>query len=81
MNCGFAEQSLQFWFGSGIQQAEPNVLGSEARGTDQRSFAIAILIKVEIRASLNERFDKLAVPCLFAECQRTACPRCSGADV
>src|SRR5689334_9469209 len=58
MKCRLAEQPAKFWSGAGIQQAKPDVFGPEARGADQRSFALAVLVKVEIRASLNERLDK-----------------------
>lgn len=53
----FAEQPARLGSRPG-QLAEPNVLGSETRGADQRSFALAVLIEVEISASLNERVDE-----------------------
>src|SRR5215472_25955 len=39
-------------------KSEPYVFGSEARGSDQWCFALAILVKVQIRAGLDKRVNQ-----------------------
>lgn len=62
MEGSFTEQSAQFWFGSSVQQAKPNVFGSEARRANQRRFSRAVFIEVEISASLDQHFDEEQFP-------------------
>src|ERR1700740_158412 len=65
MECSFTKQAEHGRSGPCIQQPKPDFFTSETCGPNQRRFALTILVKVQIRASFNERVDQRQLLAFF----------------
>ncbi len=52
------KDAKQCWIRTCIDQRNPNIIGSEARGADERGVAFAIALKIEVCAGVDERMNK-----------------------
>lgn len=65
MKCGFLEDAEEFGICSGIDKANTDFFRGETGGSDQRSVAVAVPLKIEISTGADKRVDQRQLGAAF----------------